>query len=274
MPNQIKDLVITKTFAEDGDFFVLQNPNTNETYKISKSNLIKTDQTDFSALPEVVELGETDFVVVQSGSNSAAKKISKQNLSLSTYLKWGLKDTSGNTVIDISNNGRNGTYNNCILNADGVVLNGTNSIIWTNNSFTQLNPLVVKVAFKTNVSKSQGLWEFRDTQNTSGGSYSPALKISSSGKLSIYGYPNGTRDSSLSYHDNQWHLTICAFESNRIRLFVDQVKILDVPGSALQSFTGFLSLGYSKTTNYFSGSLKDFQVWNSTFSDTQGIQFS
>lgn len=38
---QIKDFPIEKTTAEDNDYLVMQNPDTGETYKIKKSNLLK-----------------------------------------------------------------------------------------------------------------------------------------------------------------------------------------------------------------------------------------
>ncbi|MEA5601072.1 LamG domain-containing protein [Nostoc sp. UHCC 0252] len=40
MLKQIKDIGITKTSAENGDFLLLQNPSTSETYKITKENLL------------------------------------------------------------------------------------------------------------------------------------------------------------------------------------------------------------------------------------------
>ena len=45
---QLKDVAIEKTSADDGDYLVLQNPATKETYKITKANFLKGVTTSSS----------------------------------------------------------------------------------------------------------------------------------------------------------------------------------------------------------------------------------
>ena len=269
---QIKDLTIIKTAAAAGDWLVLQAA-TGETYRIKKSDLI-IDNINLATLPEVLELVETDFVIVQTSSGTA--RINKDSVTLKPWLKWSLSETSGTTAIDSSVNGRNGTYSNCSPSADGTVLSGTNGLIYVNTSTVQLSPVTIKLDFKTTSTVASGLWEFRSTQNISGTDFTPALRMSNTGKLLVYGYPSGTGFTTNSYNDGNWHTALAVIDANRIRLFVDKTKIIDVAAVALQSFTGFYSVGYSKGGGYgfFNGTVKNFQIWNQTLTDIQGVKLS
>ncbi|MBD2412213.1 hypothetical protein FACHB389_35905 [Nostoc calcicola FACHB-389] len=271
---QIKDISVVKTLAGDNDWLVLQS-STGITYRILKSNLIPinagNNNIDLSGLSEIFELTDTDFLIAQTSTGTF--KINKNSIGLTTYLKWLLTETSGTTAIDSSINNRNGIFSNVSLSANGAILNGSNSLIYANTNLSQLSPLAVRIDIKTTTTQSAGIWEFRNTQDVSGGTYAPGLRMNA-GKIYAYGYPNSSANSSLSYNDNSWHRILAVFDQNRIRLFADKIKIIDISGAALPVFTGYFSIGYGKTLGYFNGQVKNFQVWNSTLTDAQGISLS
>jgi hypothetical protein len=274
---QIKNLGITKTEAANDDWLVLQS-QTGETYKILKSNLISgaLATSDLSALTEIFELGENDFLIVRTVNGTFKIKKSAfltpvAPVTPDSFLHWSLLENSNSAVPDISGSNRLGTIFNAISTSEGTIFNGIDSLVYTNNGFDQLSSLTIKIKFKTTSTNTQGIWEFRDTQDTSGGSFSPGLRLNSFGNLYLYGYPSSSPETAFSYNTGNFYTALAVLDPDRIRLFVDQVKVIDVSGNTLQPFFGFLSIGYGKTVDYFNGTVKDFQVWNSTFTDAEGV---
>lgn len=243
---QIKDVPIEKIAAEDGDYLIMQNPTTGETYKIKKINFLAG---------------------LSSGGSSTTLTPD------STFIHLLLTETSGTTASDTSGNNRNATYVNSTLNSSGVTLNGS-SRISLNNSHDALSTLNVGLEFKTSVNSDQGLWEFRQSQDLSSGTYTPSLKMNASGNLAVYGYPSGSNYASQSYNDGNWHKSLIIMASGNIKIFVDKTKILDVNANPIYPFTGFFSIGATRANGNFTGQLKNFRVWDSALSEAQWVDFT
>lgn len=235
---EIKDISIEQLTAKDNDYLVLQDPDTGISYKITKSNLLA------ASVPIIP-----------------------------TYINLPLIETSGTDAIDISGNNRNATYVNCNLNTSGVLLDGS-SRISLNSPNNALTALSVGIEFKTSSSFPQGLWEFRASQDLSSGVFTPALIINSSGNLAIYGYPSGSSYSAQSYSDNVWHKSIVAMSNNSIKMFVDKVKILDINANPITAFSGFFSIGSTRSNGNFIGEARKFRVWDFVLSDSQLTELS
>ncbi|BAZ70559.1 hypothetical protein NIES4106_53540 [Fischerella sp. NIES-4106] len=241
---QIKDIAILKNVAEDDDLLVMQNPTTGETYKITKADLLAGLATD----------------TAQSASTT------------STFLTWLLTETSGVLAKDSSSGSRNGLYVNTTLNDSGVTLDGNGRIV-SSLKLTAFNSFAVGLEFKTNTVSNQGLWEFRNSQDLSGGQYAPGLTMSS-GQLNVYGYPSSSGYSSQSFNDNNWHKCITVLSTSNMKLYVDKTKILDVNGNPIQNFDGYFSVGATRSNGNFVGQLRNFRVWEYALSESECISYS
>lgn len=238
--SQIKQLTV-QTSSDDNDYLILQNPVTGKTYCITKAN----------------------FLAGLSSSSSA----------ISTWCALLLTETSGTTAVDSSGNGRNATYVNCSLSSNGVTLTG-NSRISLNSSHGALSVMSIGIDFKTDFSFSQGLWEFRASQDLSSGTFTPALIMNSAGNIGVYGYPSGSGYSSGSFKDNNWHKCIAILSNSNIKIIVDKTKILDVSANPITAFNGFFSIGATRANGNFNGQIKNFRIWNQDIGEGTAIQYT
>ncbi|MEH2146251.1 hypothetical protein [Nostoc sp.] len=88
---QIKDFAITKTVAEDGDFLLMQNPTTGETYKITRSDFL-------AGLSSIGNTGTGST----GGNNTSGGATSSYPTGMTLWLEGG-------SLIDKSGNNRNAT---------------------------------------------------------------------------------------------------------------------------------------------------------------------
>ncbi|MDQ3018248.1 MAG: hypothetical protein M3Q64_00020 [bacterium] len=107
---QIKDISITKTIAENGDFLLMQNPITGETYKITKANLLAalsngTSGTSTSYPSGMALLLDGGSLIDKSGNNRNASPLGTNSPSSVTgtdgkqVLRW---NGSGTQELQIS----------------------------------------------------------------------------------------------------------------------------------------------------------------------------
>ena len=234
-------------------------------------------------LPLLPELKDADFLVCQDSADNAYKKITLESLKqyigqpsvpqLPEYLNLPLIETSGNTAFDTSGNNRNASYVNCTLNSEGVVLNG-NSRVSLNSSHSALSNFSCLIEISTSGAVDQGIWEFRNTQNLSGGSYAPALIMNSSGNVRVYGWPSGSAFTTEAFNDGTFHKILTVVNPSTIKLFINKEKILDSSANAVQNFEGYFTIGSTRSNGNFTGSAKNFKIWNFELTDEQAIDFT
>lgn len=239
-----------KTVAANNDYFIGIDVD-GLLYKITKADLF-TGLTSSSG---------------SGGGNTGSS--GSGNTIIPTYINIPMLETSGIVASDSSGNSRHGTYTSLLLSSGGATFNGTSSRMSLNAAFDALPALTVSIDFKTNSNAAGGLWEFRASQDLSSGTYAPALILGSDGKLSLYGYPQSSAGTALSYNNNALHRAVASISNGSVKIFVDGAKVIDQAISPIASFTGFFTVGATRAGGYYSGLAKNFRVYNSLLTEQE-----
>lgn len=197
---------------------------------------------------------------------------------LNPHLYWRLGESSGTSVVDSSNNNRNGTYSGNItygvassLSKDSNTAitcpDGSGRISIGNQTLS--SPISALVRFKTNSVSNLGLISFADNIVSGTASWNYIVSINA-GKISFYCFDGGSKtiESPNAYNDGNWHtLVVTAINQGNMKLFVDGTLVASRGMGGLQVFNGFWTLGFSKygssTILGFIGSLDEFAIFNS-----------
>lgn len=126
-----------------------------------------------------------------------------------------------------------------------------------------------------NLSGTQCLIAFNNTQNAAGSNHDRVLSVEGSGRLSFYtfGTNSGTLNTNRGIADDQWHHIVVRFSPAGSSIWIDGVESASsttIRGA--QAYTGWWRLGQRQDGNSYRGLLDDFVYLDRVISDAEVAQ--
>ena len=196
---------------------------------------------------------------------------------------------SGTTWTDISGRNNNGTLTNgptySSNNSGTFIFDGVNDIVFAPNNFfsyPSLQTFTVSLWFKSSQTTGGTLFGQQNTNDPgSPGGWVPVVYLQSNGLIRAEPFwTNGTSNAitnSAALNDNMWHNITTTFNSGTHNLYVDGYYITQRTGLSLNAYTGtyYYMIGAGAAgsrglgTNYFSGSISNFNFYNRALSASE-----
>ena len=197
---------------------------------------------------------------------------------------------SGTIWSDLTGNGNNGTLTNgptySTTNNGSIVFDGVNdhSIFPVNFfSWPSLTTITISLWFRSNQTTGGTLFGQQSSTNPSSApnGYVPVIYLRSDGFIRVEPFwTNSTTNNILStsaLNDNRWHNVTTTYNSGTNQLFIDGVFNSQRTGLSFFNYTTtyyyILGAGVAEArslgTNYFSGSISNFKMYNRALTEAE-----
>ena len=214
----------------------------------------------------------------------------QQVLADSPTLYYQLDEASGSTVTDSSTAGATGSYTasgisygqpgTCGYDAGTAVsLNGSSGYLYRNSQSTTPSTYTFEIWFATSTSRGGWLIGMGSSQTGLSATTDRQLYLTNAGQVG-FGATNNSKKkttvlSSAGYNDGQWHLADATFSTGTgMRLYLDGQLVASSALASVQSYSGYLRIGYDSlsgwasapTSNFLAGSLDDVATYSTVLS--------
>jgi hypothetical protein len=231
-----------------------------------------------------------------SGNTLAAAQYfscQQQVLADSPTLYYHLDETSGSTVIDSSTAGATGSYaasgisyrqpGTCVYDGGtAVTLNGSSGYLYRNSQLTAPSTYTFEIWFATTTIRGGWLIGMGSAQTGLSATADRQLYLTNTGQVG-FGATNNSKKkttvlSSAGYNDGQWHLADATFSTGTgMRLYLDGQLVASSALTSVQSYSGYLRIGYdtlsgwtsAPTSNFFAGSVDEAATYSTVLSTAQ-----
>lgn len=207
------------------------------------------------------------------------------------FVYFRLDDTSGNTALDSSGNGRNGQYQGSVSKSQpracvrdtgtAVALNGTSGFVRTaNTTLAAPASYTISVWFKTTSTTGGRLLGFGNQRTTRSTTFDRHVYLTAAGQL-VFGAQPGLTTVSTSgvFNDGAWHHVAATQSATTMTLYVDGVVQGTAAHPTTQAYNGFWRVGwdnlqgwpgFATATNYYiAATLDNAVVYTSALSASQ-----
>jgi PKD repeat protein len=251
------------------------------------SSFFKGTIDDVAIYPTALTLLQVQKHYIDSGRTLSSPAAPADSYGNAVYnagpdLFWRLDETSGTSAADSSADGGNGgIYTGGITlgqaspvgapTGKAPLFNGSTGTMGSVNAVNSPSNYTESAWFKTTTIHGGKIVGFGCAQTGLSGCYDRHIYLENDGRVTFGAY-NGvtnTTTSTSSYNDNKWHNVVATQStSDGMKLYVDGVLVGTNGTLTSQAYTGYWRVGgdrvWSGDSNYFSGSIDEVAIWNST----------
>ncbi|CAN7326610.1 LamG-like jellyroll fold domain-containing protein [Knoellia sp. LjRoot47] len=261
-------------------------------FTVSASNVVATSTTTESVITGLPEgMNYLKVVAVDGAGNvgppSEAAVVRVTAPPSDTYgaavygdspsIYYRLDETSGTTAFDSSGNGRNGTYDNGVLQGmpgalpgnAGANFDGVDDGIHTNDTFNNPRNFSLEAWFQTTSNNGGKIIGFGSSPTGGSGGYDRHVFLSNDGRMTFgvwTGFPN-TINTAQAVNDGKWHHVVATQSSvTGMALYLDGRLVGTNGQTEAQDYTGYWRVGgdnhWGCCSGWLAGSIDEVAVYD------------